>query len=57
MREGNNVHWVGTLATTPAQVERMALADQTLRIITRISIGGTRLRAHISNTHGVRPSQ
>jgi hypothetical protein len=57
MREGNNVHWVGTWATTPAQVEGMALADQTLRIITRISIGGTRLRVHISNTHGVRPSQ
>jgi lysophospholipase L1-like esterase len=55
MRESNNMHWVGSWATTPAQVEGMALAGQTLRIITRTSIGGTRVRVRISNAYGMRP--
>ncbi|MFC3103293.1 GDSL-type esterase/lipase family protein [Salinisphaera aquimarina] len=48
------MHWVGTWATTPDPMEGVALAGQTLRMITRISIGGDCLRVRISNAYGDR---
>ena len=47
MTDSSNMHWVGTWTTTPDPMEGMALAGQTVRMITRISIGGARLRAHL----------
>ena len=54
MRERDDSHWVGTWATAPVPVDGMALAGQTLRIISRISIGGSRLRVRVSNAYGTR---
>ena len=54
MKSQDDMRWAGTWATTPDPVEGMALAGQTLRMITRISIGGTRLRVRISNAYGAR---
>lgn len=48
------MHWVGTWTTTPAPTEGIALANQTLRMITRISIGGRHLRVRLSNVCGTR---
>jgi lysophospholipase L1-like esterase len=48
------MHWVGTWATTPAPVEGLALSNQTLRMIARISIGGRGLRVRLSNAYGGR---
>jgi lysophospholipase L1-like esterase len=49
------VHWVGTWTTTPAPVEGVALSNQTLRMICRVSIGGWRVRVRLSNAYGLRP--
>jgi lysophospholipase L1-like esterase len=49
------MHWVGTWATAPAPAEGAALANQTLRMNARISIGGDTLRVRLSNAYGVRP--
>src|SRR5207302_757112 len=46
--------WVGTWTTTPAPVEELALSNQTLRMITHVSIGGSRLRIRLSNAYGKR---
>jgi lysophospholipase L1-like esterase len=48
-------HWVGTWTTAPAPVEGMTLAGQTLRMITHVSIGGSRLRVRLSNAYGPSP--
>jgi lysophospholipase L1-like esterase len=45
---------VGSWTTTPAPVEGAALANQTLRMITHLSIGGPRLRVRLSNACGTR---
>jgi lysophospholipase L1-like esterase len=50
----NGMHWVGTWTTTPAPLEGYAFKDQTLRMITRISIGGRTLRVRLSNASGAR---
>ncbi len=50
----NDRHWVGTWTTTPAPTEGIALENQTLRMITRISIGGRHLRVRLSNACGTR---
>ncbi len=47
------MHWVGTWTTTPAPVEGLALANQTLRLIARVSLGGSTLRVRISNAYGL----
>jgi lysophospholipase L1-like esterase len=52
MPEG--LHWVGTWTTTPAPAEGVALANQTLRMNARVSIGGDRLRVRVSNAYGSR---
>lgn len=48
------MHWVGTWTTTPAQVEGVALGNQTLRMIAHVSIGGRRVRVRVSNAYGTR---
>jgi hypothetical protein len=52
MDERNDNHWVGTWATAPVPVGGIALVGQTVRMISRISIGGSRLRVRISNAYG-----
>jgi lysophospholipase L1-like esterase len=50
----DDAHWVGTWTTTPAPVEGMALGNQTLRMIARVSIGGPSVRVRLSNAYGQR---
>jgi lysophospholipase L1-like esterase len=54
MPGNDGLRWVGTWTTTPAPVEGIALADQTVRMIARLSIGGSRLRVRLSNACGTR---
>src|SRR5437870_8474853 len=51
----DTTHWVGTWTATPAPAEGAAFANDTLRMIPRVSIGGSRLRVRISNAYGIRP--
>src|SRR5204862_7466322 len=51
----DNTHWVGTWTAAPAPAESVAFSNHTLRMIPRVSIGGSRLRVRISNAHGSRP--
>jgi lysophospholipase L1-like esterase len=51
--QANDQHWVGTWTTTPAPTEEVALANQTLRMIAHLSIGGSRPRVRLSNACGV----
>jgi lysophospholipase L1-like esterase len=51
----NDMHWVGTWATTPAPAEGAAFNNQTLRMNARVSIGGRTLRVRLSNAYGSRP--
>jgi lysophospholipase L1-like esterase len=48
----HNVHWVGTWTTAPAPAEGVALANVTLRMNPRVSIGGDTVRIRLSNAHG-----
>jgi hypothetical protein len=52
---GDDTHWVGTWTAAPAPAEGAAFSNHTLRMIPRVSIGGSRLRVRISNAHGTRP--
>ena len=47
-----DVHWVGSWTTAPRPAEGVALANQTLRMNARLSIGGDTLRIRLSNAHG-----
>ncbi|HXQ49612.1 MAG TPA: SGNH/GDSL hydrolase family protein [Stellaceae bacterium] len=47
-------HWVGTWTTSPVVTEGLAFANQTLRMIARISIGGASLRVRLSNACGLK---
>jgi lysophospholipase L1-like esterase len=49
------MHWVGTWTAAPAPSEGAAFANHTLRMIPRVSLGGSTLRVRISNAYGVRP--
>ena len=51
----NDMHWVGTWATTPAPADSGAFSNQTLRMNARVSIGGDTLRVRLSNAYGNRP--
>ena len=51
----DNAHWVGTWTAAPAPAEGAAFSNHTLRMIPRVSMGGSRLRVRISNAYGVRP--
>src|SRR5579864_2646246 len=46
--------WVGTWSTTPAPVDGAVVANQTLRMLAHLSIGGTRVRVRLSNAYGLR---
>jgi lysophospholipase L1-like esterase len=48
-------HWVGTWTAAPAPSEGAAFANHTLRMIPRISLGGSTIRVRVSNAYGVRP--
>src|SRR5262249_11975803 len=51
----DTAHWIGTWTAAPAPAEGATFANHTLRMIPRVSIGGTRLRVRISNAYGIRP--
>ncbi len=48
----DGLHWVGSWTTAPAPAEGVALANQTLRMNARLSIGGDTVRMRLSNAHG-----
>jgi lysophospholipase L1-like esterase len=54
MDERSGTRWVGTWTTSPVLVDGVALKGQTVRMIARVSIGGSRLRVRLSNTFGPR---
>ncbi len=45
-------HWVGTWTATPSPADGVALANQTLRMNPRISLGGGTFRIRLSNAYG-----
>jgi len=47
--------WVGTWTAAPALAEGVAFSNHTLRMIPRVSLGGTTVRVRISNACGTRP--
>src|SRR5438477_6221001 len=51
----DTMHWVGTWTAAPAPGEGAAFSNHTLRMIPRVSIGGSVLRVRISNAYGTRP--
>ena len=51
----DNTRWVGTWTAAPAPAEGAAFSNHTLRMIPRVSIGGSRLRVRVSNAYGTRP--
>ena len=51
----DHTHWVGTWTAAPAPAEGAAFSNHTLRMIPRVSIGGSTLRVRISNAYGARP--
>jgi lysophospholipase L1-like esterase len=51
----NDTRWVGTWTAAPAPAEGAAFANHTLRMIPRVSIGGSTLRVRVSNAYGTRP--
>jgi lysophospholipase L1-like esterase len=50
-------HWVGTWTATPAPADGAAFGNHTLRMMPRVSIGGSQVRLRISNAYGLRPLQ
>lgn len=54
MAKKEDSRWVGTWATTPAPIEGIALENQTIRMIARVSIGGRRIGVRLSNAFGLR---
>ena len=55
MAERDGTHWVGTWTAAPAPAEGVAFSNHTLRMVPRVSIGGSTLRVRISNACGARP--
>jgi lysophospholipase L1-like esterase len=51
----DSAHWVGTWTAAPCPAEGAAFSNHTLRMIPRVSVGGSRLRVRISNAYGTRP--
>ena len=51
----STTHWVGTWTAAPAPAEGAAFANHTLRMMPRVSLGGSTLRIRISNAYGTRP--
>jgi lysophospholipase L1-like esterase len=46
--------WVGTWTTSPVPTDGLSFANQTLRMIGRVSLGGRRVRVRLSNAFGQR---
>ena len=44
--------WVGSWTTSPVVTEDLAFANQTVRNVCRVSIGGGRVRVRLSNAYG-----
>jgi lysophospholipase L1-like esterase len=55
MAERDGTHWVGTWTAAPAPAEGVAFSNHTLRMVPRVSIGGSTLRVRISTACGARP--
>jgi lysophospholipase L1-like esterase len=51
----DTAHWVGTWTAAPAPGEGAAFSNHTVRMIPRVSLGGSVLRVRISNAYGTRP--
>jgi lysophospholipase L1-like esterase len=51
----DTMQWIGTWTAAPAPAEGAAFSNHTLRMIPRVSLGGSRIRVRISNACGVRP--
>jgi lysophospholipase L1-like esterase len=60
----NNTDWVGTWGASPKSAEEflfppaptpLVFSDQTIRMVARISKGGTQVRVRLSNTFGTEP--
>ena len=49
---GGAEKWVGTWASTPAEVEGRPVGGQTIRVVARVSIGGATCRVRLSNACG-----
>jgi lysophospholipase L1-like esterase len=47
-----DTRWLGTWATSPVITEGLAFADETLRMIARVSLGGESVRVRLSNAYG-----
>jgi lysophospholipase L1-like esterase len=48
-------HWVGTWTAAPAPGEGAAFSNHTIRMMPRVSLGGSVLRVRLSNAYGLRP--
>jgi lysophospholipase L1-like esterase len=48
-------HWVGTWTATPASAEGAAFGNHTIRMIPRVSLGGSVVRVRICNAYGASP--
>ena len=48
-------HWVGTWTATPAPAEGAAFGNHTIRMMPRVSLGGSVVRVRMSNAYGARP--
>jgi lysophospholipase L1-like esterase len=51
----DNRHWVGTWTATPAPAEGAAFGNHTIRMMPRVSLGGSVVRVRISNAYGAGP--
>jgi lysophospholipase L1-like esterase len=50
------IHWVGTWGASPQTASNpVAIKNQTIRQIVRVSIGGKQVRVRLSNAHGAGP--
>jgi len=54
MADAANKKWVGSWTSTPAPVEGRALDGLTVRMIARVSIGGSTVRVRLSNACGLK---
>lgn len=54
MTDDGNSLWVGSWATTMAPTDGVVLSGQTIRMMARVSIGGSKVRVRISNAYGLR---
>lgn len=53
MTDNKTTRWVGSWATTMAPTDGIVLGGQTVRMMARVSIGGSKVRVRISNAYGL----